>query len=178
MREEPNGLRLRVGELRRAFDRSFSESVGSSTEVVCDLLAIRVAGDAYALRLDEVGGLFVDRIVTPLPSPVPELLGIVGFRAALAPVYDLPALLGYAGSEALRWMVSTAGVGGVALAFHQFEEHLRIPRSALAADRSGAHRHVREVAHAGGATRPVIHLPSVVEAIQARARSAAPSKEQ
>ncbi len=70
---------------------SFAEAPRGDVETTCDLLTIRVGGDAYALRLAEVGGLFVDRVVTPLPTLVPELVGIAGFRAALVPVYDLRA---------------------------------------------------------------------------------------
>jgi len=34
---------------------------------------------------------------------VPELLGIMGFRGAMVPVYDLRALCGYAAGAAPRW---------------------------------------------------------------------------
>jgi purine-binding chemotaxis protein CheW len=167
----------RVEELRRAFDRSFAETPRHDTEALVDLLAIRVAGDAYALSLAEVAGLFVDRAVTPLPTNVPELLGIAGFRASLVPVYDLRPLLGYPGGETPRWMVSTSGDRAVGLAFDQFEQHLRVPRTACATDDSHAHRHVRQIATTAAGVRPVIDLVSVLEAIKARTHGAARPKE-
>jgi len=42
----------------------------------------------------EVSGLFADKKVTRLPSPVSELSGIAGLRGAVLPVYDLAMLLG------------------------------------------------------------------------------------
>ncbi len=177
MKEDRTALVDRALELRRAFDRSFAEAPRVDTEARCDLLAIRVGGDAYALRLLEVAGLFVDRAVTPLPTQVPELLGIAGFRATLVPVYDLRALLGYAGGEAPRWMVSMVGEATVCLAFDQFEAHVRVSQAALASDDSNAHRHVREIARTTDGVRPVIHLPSILAAIRVRAQSVARPKE-
>jgi chemotaxis signal transduction protein len=175
--EQWSGLVGRVEELRRAFDRSFAGAPPEDTEARCDLLAIRVAGDAYALRLDEVAGLFVDRAVTPLPTPVPELLGLAGFRAALVPVYDLRALLTYSAGDAPRWIVTTAGEAIVGLAFDRFEAHVRVSAGALAADASSAHRCVRQVARTADGVRPIIHLPSVLEVIKARAQGLARPKE-
>jgi chemotaxis signal transduction protein len=177
MRGDESGLAGRAEELRHAFDRSFAEAPRAGTEALVDLLAIRVGGDSYALRLAEVAGLFVDRVVTPFPTLVPELLGIAGFRAALVPVYDLRALLGYSGGPPPRWMVSTAGERAVGLVFDSFELHVRVSPDALAADDTHARGHVRQIARLPDGVRPVIHLPSVLEAIKARAQSAARPKE-
>jgi purine-binding chemotaxis protein CheW len=167
----------RAEELRRDFDRSFAAAPRGDAEVLVDLLAIRVAGDPYALRLSEVAGLFADRVVTPLPSPVSELRGLAGFRASLVPVYDLRPLLGYPGAETLRWMVTTAGGTLLALAFDGFDAHVRVPRAALAVADTETRGPVREVARTPDGARPVVHLPSVLEAIRARARGAAQHKE-
>lgn len=173
MSETESGLAGRAEELRRAFDLSFAEAPRQATGSFVDLLAIRVAGDAYALSLSEVAGLHVDRVVTPLPSLVPELLGLAGFRAALVPVYDLRALLGYPAAGALRWMVSTAGASTLGLAFDRFEAHVRVALTALAGDDAHERSHVRSVVRTENGVRPVIHLPSVVEAIRARAKTRA-----
>ena len=59
----------------------------------------------------------------------------------------------------------------VALAFDGFEGHLRLPRQAAAAGSAQAHRHVREVLHAGEAgVRPLVSLESVLEAIRVAAQ--------
>jgi purine-binding chemotaxis protein CheW len=177
MKEHGADLGARADELRHAFDRSFAEAPRRDTGSLIDLLAVRVAGDAYALRLAEVAGLFVDRVVTPLPTTVPELVGIAGFRAALVPVYDLRALLGYPGGAPPRWMVSTVGDKAVGLLFDLFEHHLRVSEGAVASDDAHAHRHVREIVRTTDGVRPVIHLSSVLDAIKARAQSRARPKE-
>ena len=84
----------RVTELRDAFDRSFAQAPSTEAAAVENLLAIRVGAHPYALRMAEVSGLFADKKVTRLPSPVSELSGIAGLRGAVLPVYDLAMLLG------------------------------------------------------------------------------------
>src|SRR5215218_10100104 len=84
----------RAAELREAFDRSFAQLATSEADVVESLLGIRIGTDPYGLRLGELSGLFADKKITRLPSPVSELLGIAGFRGAVLPVYDLGMLLG------------------------------------------------------------------------------------
>ncbi len=164
-------LPARADELRRAFDRSFAEAPRPDTAAFEDLLLIRVANDPYALRLAECAGLFADRKVTPLPTRVPELLGLAGFRGSLTPVYDLRGLLGYPRGGAPRWLVSTAGGAGVALAFDRFEGHARVGGDALVADDAPAQRHAGYVAHLPDGARPVLRVASILEAIEARASS-------
>jgi chemotaxis signal transduction protein len=177
MRGNGVGFVERAQALREAFDRSFSDVRRVETEATVDLLMIRVGADAYALRLVEVAGLFVDRAVTPLPTLVPELLGIAGFRATLVPVYDLRLLLGYSTGEAPRWMASTAGQPTVGLAFDRFEQHVRVPRAALAPDDSLARRHIGQVARTVDGARPVVDISSVLGAVKVRALRGASSKE-
>ncbi len=152
-------------ELRRAFDRTFAEPLRERVEAFEDLLAIRVAGDPYVLRLAEVSGLFADRLVTPLPTPVAPLLGVAGVRGALVPIYDLGALLGYGVGGPRRWTVSLAQAP-VGVAFETFEAHLRIPLDAIASDEAGARVHVRQVARTREGVRPVLNLPSVLDEIK------------
>jgi chemotaxis signal transduction protein len=162
---------VRAEVLRREFDEGFARAVGADDQPLEDLLAIRVSGDPYALRLAECAGLFVDRKVTPLPTTVPWLLGLAGFRATLVPVYDLRALLGYPRGETPRWMVSTAREAVAALAFDAFEAHVRVERAALVADDAPAQRHTPRLARLPGGARPLLSVPSLLEAIEARARS-------
>jgi chemotaxis signal transduction protein len=163
--------------LRRAFDQSFGEVALVDRTPLDDLLAIRVGDRPFALRLSEVAGLFVDRAVTRLPTTVPELLGVMTVRGALVPVYDLAALLGWPGSTRARWLVIAAGTR-VGLAFDQLDGHLRIQRQAIttpvAASDGEAHasRHVQEIAQLEDGRRPIISLPSVLDAIASRVRPA------
>src|SRR5258707_13955236 len=54
----------RAAEFRLAFDRAFAEPLRIDTAVKDDLLAIRVGGQACAIRLSEITGLFADKKVT------------------------------------------------------------------------------------------------------------------
>jgi len=166
-------------ELRRAFDLSFSQVPAARASELDDLLDIRVGPDRYAIHLDQVTGVYADKRVTPLPGSFPELLGIAGFRGAIVPVYDLRTLLGYAGGESQRWLILTAGQARIALAFSQFDGHTRVARTAIAEESRGEIRrnHVREVVRTANFVRPIIHLPSILDAIAIRARQGNLQKE-
>jgi chemotaxis signal transduction protein len=83
-----------AAELRETFDASFANAHAAEPPPELDLLEIRVAEHGYALRLSQVLALHADRKLVPVPGPRPELLGLVGMRGVVAPVYDLRLLLG------------------------------------------------------------------------------------
>jgi purine-binding chemotaxis protein CheW len=159
-------------ELRRAFDRSFAEPPAGEVAPAEGFLAVQVGGDAYALRLREVIGLFKDRRVIPLPSPLPGLLGIAGFRGSVVPVYDLRSLLGYRqAEESPRWLVLTSPSDLVGLGFDAFEGQLSARREDVAAASRGVARaYVSQAVRGSGLVRPIVDVASVVEAIRSRAR--------
>jgi purine-binding chemotaxis protein CheW len=170
----------RIADLRRAFDHTFASPRGQARDEVEQLLAIRVAGHPCALKVREIAGLATGRRIVSLPSQLPELLGIAGIRGALVPVYGLSALLGYdQGTAQHRWLVQCGTEEPIALAFEEFEGHLRAPRSDVyVANRTeAARRHVKEVVRAGAMVRAVVDIASVVEAVKARGRPGNPSKE-
>src|SRR5207237_842497 len=158
----------RGAELRRAFDRSFAEAPRSDVTSLEDLLEITVGVTPYALRITEVAGLFVDRKITPLPTTVPELLGITGFRGSILPVYDLAGMLAYPVATATkpRWLAIAAALP-VGLAFEGFDSHQRIPRDASAPQvrRGSQVRHVCAGLCCGGGRRPRLSGTSDWEAI-------------
>jgi chemotaxis signal transduction protein len=157
--------------LREAFDRSFADSGQAATTQSIDesFLGIRVAEDPFALRLSEIAGLYLDRQIMPLPSPVRELLGISGFRGALAPVYHLGLLLGYPAGPPCRWLAVVRGDCLVALAFDLFETHLRIPADQVApADGAGTAGLVQGLIAAPRPVRPIVDVSSVMQAIARR----------
>lgn len=159
----------RAAQMRREFDRSFADAPRAATEVPHDLVAIRIGGDPYALRVAEIAGLHVDRPVESVPSRIPELAGIAGFRSSLVPVFDLAALLGYPAATASRW-IAIAATTSIGFAFETFEGHLRlVPGSIVSCAPVDAPAHVRAVARDGGQVRPIVHLPSLIEAIATRA---------
>jgi chemotaxis signal transduction protein len=157
--------------LRRLFDESFAARAASISERLEGLLAIRVGSDPYALRLSEIAGLHVGVKIVPVPSPAAQLLGIVGIRGTMAPIYDLAALLRYPPAANPRWLIFARGPQPVGLAFGTFESHLQVSQSSLAnsndedAGKGVIVQHMRGTVRAAGALRPIIHLASVLEMI-------------
>ncbi len=169
---------LRPAELRLAFDQSFAAAPQAELLEFEDLLAIGVDGDHYAIRLSEISGLFVDKTVARLPSPLSQLRGIAALRGALVPVYDLRALLGYSAGESPRWLVVAARTP-VGLAFDAFDSHLRMPSTAIAAAESAEHsrQHIREVLRSEERAWPIVSMASLIEAIARLARRAGAKQE-
>jgi chemotaxis signal transduction protein len=160
-----NALERRATELRREFDRGFAEALRPDDQHFEDLLAIQVGGDAHAVRLSEVAGVSAERKLTPLPSAQPALLGLVSFRAAILPVYDLGALLGYASRETGRWLF-VAKHAPIAFAFSALESHERVPSSAIVADTQRAAGRAREVASMSSGLRGIVQLAALIETIR------------
>ena len=157
--------------LRRDFDHSFAIARDGGAAECAILLAIRLRGDGFALRLSELRGLFAGRKVTPLPGAAPELLGLAGMRGSIVAVYDLGALLGYPVSTTSRWLVVPGAEPTLGLAFDSFEGAVSVPAADLAPDIGpGAqpHQQIRELARTASGARPIIHLPSLLARIARR----------
>jgi len=173
-RIDTNAIVTTSTSLRRLFDESFAKAAASTAERAEDLLAIRVGSDPYALRLSEITGLHVDLKIVSVPSPSAQLLGIIGLRGTIAPVYDLAALLHYPASANLRWMVLTGRSHPVGFAFETFETHVRVPEMSLAdgelqgSSANVARQHLRGTVRASGALRPIIHMASIVNTIKGK----------
>lgn len=164
----------KVAELRHAFDESwaipFPEGVEGQGE---NLLAIRISGDAYAIKVSEIAGLAMGRKIAPVPGPVPELLGLAGIRGTLMPVYSLRALLGYGSdAEPPRWLALCGAEECFALAFHELEGYLRVAREELypVEQKDAARIHVKEVARRPGAVWAVVSIALLRESIRERCR--------
>jgi chemotaxis signal transduction protein len=173
----------RVAEMRRDFDRAFAEPVHFDTAATENLLAIRMGAQSCAIRLSEITGLFADKKITRVPGGGAALLGIAGFRGALLPVYSLQALLGQSGDSpgpgTPRWLV-IAAAAPAALAFEAFEGQLRVLPDAILPRQSRPEMksYAREFVQTQNLVRPVMHLPSVLDAIKTPRREAASRKEQ
>jgi purine-binding chemotaxis protein CheW len=161
---------VRVGDraatLRRAFDEAFTKPAAIGAGVLENLLAIGLRSHPYAMRAGDISGLFADKKITPLPSPVPALLGLAGFRGTVLPVYDLGLLLGHPRASAPRWLVVTVGAP-VGLAFDAYDGQLQVAPDLIAPTlrEAARKRHIHDVLHANG-LRPIVHLPSVVASIE------------
>jgi len=177
MSEAPVSLAKRVADLRSAFDRAFAVPLQTETAVNQDLLAIRVGGEPYGIRLSEVSGLFVDRPITPIPASNASLLGIGGFRGAIVPVHSLAMLLGYSTLQLPRWLVMAAAAP-VALAFDLFEGHLRVPADVILPQQPEAQMrgYAPDFVHGGGIVRPVLHLASLIASLGISDAPANPSQ--
>jgi chemotaxis signal transduction protein len=156
----------RAAELRSEFDRGFAVAPSSQTAARDDLLAIRLAGQGFALRLSEITGLFADKKITRVPGAGGALLGMAGFRGTIAPVYDLQKLLGLAVAKAPRWLV-TASAAPAAFAFEGFEGQIRVEHSSItpraSADLRGLSKSLIQI---DGALRPIVELSSALDAIK------------
>jgi chemotaxis signal transduction protein len=171
----------KIAELRSAFDRTYSIAPSSQgVEQIENLLAIRVAGDPYAMWVREISGLANNRKTVALPSSVPELLGVASMRGGFVPVYSLAALLGY--SQDLvqgRWLALCGSQEPVGVAFSDFEGYLRVPSTQIyAAEQMDAGReHVKQVVRAAGTVRAVISMAHLLETIRSRCGEHRVSKE-
>ena len=128
MTEELAGAASR---LRAEFDEVFARPHPADPPEHVDVLEIQVAGQRYALRLAEVLAVHADRKLVRAPSPRPDLLGLVGVRGVVAPVYDLAKLLGHGGGGEPRWLALVRGAAPFGLAFERFERHRRVALSAI-----------------------------------------------
>lgn len=163
-----------VAALRRAFDASFAAAPTVGLAGVVDLLAIRIAREPYLLRLPDVAALTADRAITRLPGPVPELVGVAGFRGAVVPVFDLRAVLGLGVTEGPRWLVLVTGPIPLAFAFEAFDGYRRVRADAFSSPGATAGAHVREIVRIADQLHPVVNVDSIRESISARALAREP----
>jgi chemotaxis signal transduction protein len=157
-----------AGALRRLFDEAFAAPAQSRPDRLQDLLAIRVGSDPYALRLSEIAGLHAGLKIVPVPSPAVQLLGIVGVRSMMAPIYDLARILGYPPTASTRWIIFARALQAVGFAFESFESHLQVSEASLAMGEAqdaasvNTGQPVRGTVRVHGAQRPIIHMATVV----------------
>jgi len=176
----PARLARLASELRLAFDGSFAEPAAEVAPAQLDLLAIRVAAHGYVLRLAEVSSLHADRRLVPVPSPRPELLGLVGVRGLTVPVYDLRRLLGHEPGRLPRWVALVRAATPFAVAFEQLEAHLRVEQSSVVATLEGAspsHPFLGGSVSTAEGPRLLIDLPALVAGVTGIQRARAPEGE-
>jgi len=157
--------------LRRAFDDSFAAPARARSDEVERLLLLRIGDDAYALKLSEIAGLTTARKLVPLPSTIGEVLGVVGIRGEIVPVYGLAALLGYESvASAPRWFVLLADADAVALAFDGFEGYIELASSDVhpVTPSGDGPAHVQALARARDRVVSVLAVRSLLETIKRR----------
>lgn len=175
----PLGLEEKLRSFRHAFDQAFAVAPVTTVETFEDLLAIRVAGDPYALRVREITGLVASRKVVPLPSRKPELLGVAGIRGSLVAVYSLATLLGYgADSKSIPWLALAGASDPIGLGFAAFEGFMRVRSGELHTARAvdGARPHVGQVVRVESHSRWVVDIPSTLGTLEVQAGAAGAHK--
>jgi len=167
MNHQSSVIAGRAAELRRAFDESFAAPlavVGVATE---KMLAIGVGTAPVIVKASDIAGLFAENRIIRLPTQSPSLLGVAGFRRAVLPVYDLRLLLGQAARTIPRWFV-VAAAAPVAFAFDTLDGHLHVAEGDIVAQapRREGWRHVRGYVELDHIVRPILHVPSILDAIR------------
>jgi chemotaxis signal transduction protein len=108
--------------LRAAFDGTFALPPPPRADAVERLLGLRLAGDAWALRLAEIAALVAGRKIVPVPSGVAAVLGVASIRGDVVAVYSLAALLGYARpTTPPRWLAVLRDPEPVGVAFAELD---------------------------------------------------------
>ena len=153
--------------LRRAFDRSFAEALQSRTEGVEGIVACRVGGDRFAVRLRDIAGVIRTANLVPVPSKQRALLGLAGIRGALVPIFSLADLLGYASHEEVWWILLCEQPARVGLAVGEFEGCLQVPETAFRVTDSPTNLgNRRELAVVGSCAYTVISVSNLVKSIR------------
>jgi purine-binding chemotaxis protein CheW len=172
MSTESTASQLRsAADLRHAFDAAFAAPLAPQTTPLETLLAIRVDGAPYAIRLAEIAGLFTAVRVEWVPTSMPALMGVTSVRGALVPVYDLRVLLG-TGAAPMEspWMALVAD-RTIGLAFDETEGYTRVRQDEIVRRHDEAQHHVAEIAQPASAPRPIVSVASVLAEIRRRAQS-------
>ena len=171
----PFDLDVRLAEMRNAFDRSFAAPPAAVAGETLDLLAIRVAGSPYALRVREIAGLTASKKIVPLPTQRGELLGLAGMRGSLVLVYGLAILLGHTHDHApVRWLAISGSAEPIALGFAELEGFLRVPLSDVhrSNESDRAKKPISAIARVGDLVRPIVDIPLTVAALKIRTGTA------
>ena len=173
----------KVSQLRQAFDCTFAMPSSLASSEFQDLLTIRIAGDPYAIRLFDITEIISEQRVFSVPSVTPNLLGLVGIRGRILPVFSLSSMLGYGTDlDSPRWMILCGSEEPIALAFSDFDGYLRLPSSSLHADENfrATYEHVKyvnQVASTPDGARPVISIPLIMATIRNQISQHRPTKE-
>lgn len=178
VRAESSPGRERLADMQRSFDQSFARALVGEAESLARMIMIRLAGEPFLIRADQITGLVKAKRIVSLPSRIPELLGLAGIRGTLLPVFDLTAFLEpRARGSTPAWLALAGRDLPIALAFDEFEGQVELARASLYADESTPRRHVQLLARIGSSVQPVIDIPSILEVIRKRTGLIGPGKE-
>lgn len=152
MKPTPPALRM-----RQDFDARFAEPEAVPPVPGADMLAITLCDRPHVIRLGEISGVYAARPMASLPGASPVLLGLMGIRGALIPVYSLSALLGLDGTRTPRWIVMRRASPAVGFGVDSVQGILRAADSALVPD-AAARPPLAGVVRLGDHLRPLVSL--------------------
>jgi chemotaxis signal transduction protein len=160
-----------VATLRRAFDAGFAEPRSAVEQARDEYLAVRVCGDPFLIGLVECAGLARPSRIVPVPTRAHGLVGIAAIRGNVVPVFGLGALLGYdASREAPEWLVLCgSGQEVLALGVTTVEGTVRLTGAPVVPPNAGARSHASTIGRSAEGARPIISLPSLLDALRVRA---------
>jgi len=163
-----DALQAQLLSWRQSFDQSFTEPREKADwGDTWDVLGIRIANEPFALHLDDLAGLLPAMTPAPYPADAAALLGLIGYRGQVLPLYDLRALLGRGASTTPRWWAIVRATP-LALAFEGFDGQWRLPpQDRLQQDNAASDSGSDWTVRAGGELRPLIPLAPLVERLTA-----------
>ncbi len=178
MSKEMTSQLVRLVELRHAFDRTFQLPYQLATKSVEPMIAFRTAGVALAVRVQHITRVIKRGVILPVPSIVPELLGVAAVRGLLVPVFNLAALLGLPPSGEPQWFLLVNRETPVAFAFDGLEGRVEVEQAHLYVDETSSQcKHIHQLAEVGSTVRAVIDIRGLMEEIGQCAGLTTPAKE-
>src|ERR1019366_7648582 len=150
-----------LAALRSAFDGTFVAPPQSRQERD-PVIQTRLGGEVFAVRAAHIAGLVKSRKIVPLPSRIPELLGVSALLG-IPPAVSGPS-----------WFMLAPGETPIGLAFDGFEGR---QEPEWLSGEPGERQHVHQLVRIGSAVRAVLDIPGITEAISQRAGIAEPAKE-
>lgn len=178
-RAEPSQESERLDAMRRAFDQSYAVPPAGESASLERMIMIRLGGEPFVMRAGQITGLAKANRIVPLPSRIPEMLGLAGIRGTLVPVFDLAGILQLKSRTSTpSWLALVNCEVCIALGFDEFNGQEELTPASLYADESHIpRRHVQLLARIGSSVQPVIDVPSILEVIRKNAGLSGPGKE-
>lgn len=156
----------RVQRWRTDFDRAFAEPRRTASADGEDFLGLLLGGRVHAVRLAELAALQGWQEPAPYPLAPATLLGLIGHRDRVLPLFDLQALLGLGRAASPAWQLIMRD-RPLALAVDGFDGQWRLPAAAVTrAAAAGTDAAPAELLRCADGLRPLIRLAAVAARLE------------
>lgn len=123
-------------QLKEEFDEQFASPRVLMPTRTDEFLIIRVGASRFALRVQELGGMFRCPKVIPFPSENAAVMGLLGVQGSIVVVYDTGMLLGAtAARSATGWILLRRTDRSCGLFFDAPEGYRVVPRESIVSSR-------------------------------------------